>query len=449
MKREILTKGILALMIMCIFFIQMDIDYVFAKAPKTTGWYFVTDSSLGVRNTPRVETSNKIGEMPKYTLFFASEINNNWAYHSKGWSSINSESLAKKTLFSTERFTHSDSTIRRLPSDQSSIVTEISANSTILVDLSTKVDDVYISCQFNNSVGWITMNSLTAQRPIGITKNFDSERSVNSASALYTNPFENNAQICPLSNGELVMVNMSTKVVGANGNTWILAQTVNDNIGYIDCTFLTNLKPQTDQTDQEVNQSVWKIVPRYQNDGKFASNLYGKSKSASTYKEAGCGPAALATVLSTLTLSEISTPEIGDLCIETGARNYRGENGTNLSNTKLKKGIFEKYNYTLTHVSGNKLANLTIEKYRQKLEEYLQFSPVIVNLPGHYIVIYGIVDDEVFIHDVRMSDDNFGKWSIKENFTLSELHTGNYNKKFKIAGISQTGKPLGYYFMEH
>lgn len=160
-----------------------------------------------------------------------------------------------------------------------------------------------------------------------------------------------------------------------------------------------SINNQQTETIGEMNSK--KIPLMLQTDPQWSSLMYGNS----TIKVAGCGPTAVAMVVSGLTGETVSPYEVA----EWAAPNHKVGNGSSWS---LFPAAGEKW--------GLKVVNIN-KKYPERIKEHLRSgNPIIVSMgkgaftsTGHIIVLAGIdSNDKVIVRDPNSKERSEQKWDF-------------------------------------
>lgn len=152
---------------------------------------------------------------------------------------------------------------------------------------------------------------------------------------------------------------------------------------------------------KEINIGGRKVI--YYNQYDYGSTPYGSS----TIADSGCGPTAVAIVLSTLLNEEITPPQVGDYLADNG---YLLKGGTNRAGFA---DVFNEYGVeyeTMTETSENiinalKDGNMIV--YSVGPSEFTQGS--------HFIVLTGLDDEgNVLVADPGSYDRTGGSWTSED-----------------------------------
>lgn len=151
-----------------------------------------------------------------------------------------------------------------------------------------------------------------------------------------------------------------------------------------------------------------------QTDPRWKDIQYGDCPSPSTIGSSGCGPAALAMIISTLTSNDVTPPEIANLAVQNGFR--RCGNGTLHG---IVPFIAEKYNLTFTNLT------MDMSEAKKLLSAggliWASFGPGLFTDEGHLMVIKGVNENGFILADPYSENGKTKGESNNKIYTANEL----------------------------
>lgn len=166
-----------------------------------------------------------------------------------------------------------------------------------------------------------------------------------------------------------------------------------------------------------------KPVQYYQNSGWWSSYPYDAANTSGieTLGDAACGPTAMAMVVSTLLKKAVIPPILSDWALSNNYRDPAGQTGTYFSFFNACATAFG-----LAH--GNALSAQTTSTFTTIQQWCNNGGLAVVNVfskspytnSGHYVVIYKVANNYVYVNDPNYSNRN------KPNYTISEWLSGGW-----------------------
>ena len=155
---------------------------------------------------------------------------------------------------------------------------------------------------------------------------------------------------------------------------------------------------------QNYNGSFWKNYP-YDATGTSTVETVGSS---------ACGPTAMAMAVSTLLKKAVTPPILSDWAL---ANNYRDHNGVNGTSFGFFAACASAFGLTSEILSSHSTATFSTIQNRCNagglaVVNVLSASPY--TSAGHYIVIYKIENDWVYVNDPNYSNRNLGQYTVAQ-----------------------------------
>jgi len=193
-----------------------------------------------------------------------------------------------------------------------------------------------------------------------------------------------------------------------------------------------------DKTDTSYNESNGSISGNYPYYAQYDSRWSTMTLNGNSYntKECGCGITSLAMVIAGLNSDSSVTP------ITLGNYIYSYENlGCGTSETTLTSGnITSKYRVQPVYVFTETSKLSDNEKKQKIVDELKKGRPIILHVPGHYIVLSEINGDKISLLDTARSSKN-------GNFTIDQIYDKYYNLKDRCTNENNCGfhSAISYY----